>query len=115
MVALQHVGATYLCIYTFGGGYLGAAWATVWSNLLATALVAGYVCAAGLQDRVWGRPSRAALSGWLPYARLAYSSAAMKVRRAALALHMLCCVLGLLQLLCRQACWVSSEGGGGRA
>ena len=77
-MAAQHVGATYLCIYTFRGGYLGAAWATMWSNLLAALLLAGYVRLAGLQARVWGTPSRAALQGWAPFARLAYASAAMK-------------------------------------
>jgi hypothetical protein len=65
IVAAQHIGATHLCIYTFRWGYLGAALATVWSNLLALLMLAGYSWAAGLHGKVWGRPSKAALQvGW---------------------------------------------------
>lgn len=59
LVALQHVGANYFFIYTLGCGYLGTAYASVWSIILATLLVMAYIRAANLQDRVWGKPDRA--------------------------------------------------------
>ncbi|PSC71055.1 MATE efflux family isoform A [Micractinium conductrix] len=78
VVAVQHVAACWLCVHRLGMGYLGAAVASVWSNVLSLALLVGWVAAAGLGERVWGRPSREAFTGWRQFAGLAYASAAMK-------------------------------------
>lgn len=56
-VAVQHVGATWLFIHPLRMGYVGAAWSTVWSSFLATALIAAYVRASGLHRRVWHSPN----------------------------------------------------------
>ncbi|GAB4814513.1 hypothetical protein N2152v2_001559 [Parachlorella kessleri] len=78
LAAAQHLGATYLCVFTFRWGYLGPAVATVWTNALQLLLLAGLVWAAGLAGKVWCRPSWGALKGWGAFGRLAYYSAAMK-------------------------------------
>lgn len=75
LVAVQHVGACYLCIHRLGWGYLGAAAASCWSNLLSVLLLAAYVAASGQGEQVWGRPSRDALRGWREFGGLAYASA----------------------------------------
>lgn len=56
LVVLQHIPATYFLIHTLNFGYIGAAYATVWSSVLATTLVAVYVRAANLHHRVWASP-----------------------------------------------------------
>lgn len=75
LVAAQHVGACYLCIHHWGWGYLGAAAASVWSNLLSVSLLALVVVASGRAESVFGRPSKAAFQGWVEFAGLAYASA----------------------------------------
>ena len=81
LVALQHVAACYLLIHRAGWGYLGAAAASCWSSFLSLGLLAAYVAAAGLGERVWGRPTAEALQGWRTFAGLAYASAG-KLRAA---------------------------------
>ncbi|KAL4857142.1 Protein DETOXIFICATION 15 [Chlorella vulgaris] len=76
LVAAQHVAACWLLVRH--AGYLGAAYASCWSNLLSLALLAAYCAVLGLGEQVWGRWSRDALSGWRQFAGLAYASAAMK-------------------------------------
>lgn len=78
IVAAQHVAACYLLIHRWHWGYLGAAAASVWSNLLSVSLLAACVAAAGKGGDVWGRPSADALRGWRTFSGLAYASAAMK-------------------------------------
>lgn len=75
LVAVQHVAACQLLVHTWGLGFMGAALASCWSNLLSLALLAGYVAAAGLGGCVWGSPSREAFAHWRQFAGLAYSSA----------------------------------------
>ena len=55
LAAAQHVPATHLLIRRFG--YVGAAYASTWSQLLALVLAAAYVRAIGLHPRVWGTPN----------------------------------------------------------
>ncbi|PRW60882.1 MATE efflux family [Chlorella sorokiniana] len=78
LVALQHVGATYVFIHPFKMGYVGAAWATTWSSLLATLLVAAYVRASNLHLRVWATPNGVRFQPWRPYIKLSYSACAMR-------------------------------------
>lgn len=78
LVAAQHVAVCHLLIHRLGLGFLGAAFASAWSNLLSVALLAAWVALAGKGQAVWGRPSREALAGWRQFGRLAYASAAMK-------------------------------------
>ncbi len=75
LVAAQHVAVCYVLIHRLGLGFLGAAFASSWSNLLSVALLAAWVALAGQGQAVWGRPSREALAGWRQFARLAYASA----------------------------------------
>lgn len=53
----QHIPITHFFIHGLGLGYVGAAYATVWSSLLATLLVAAYVRASNLHHRVWATPN----------------------------------------------------------
>lgn len=75
LVAAQHVAVCHLLIHRLGLGFLGAAFASAWSNLLSVALLAAWVALAGKGQAVWGRPSREALAGWRQFGRLAYASA----------------------------------------
>ncbi|KAL4431763.1 hypothetical protein ABPG77_002979 [Micractinium sp. CCAP 211/92] len=77
-VAVQHVGATWLFIHPLRMGYVGAAWSTVWSSFLATALIAAYVRASGLHRRVWHSPNGVVFQPWGPYIKLSYSACAMR-------------------------------------
>ena len=75
VVAVQHVAVCYLLINRTRLGFLGAAVASGWSNLLSVALLAAYVAVAGMGEQVWGRPSREAFARWRQFAGLAYASA----------------------------------------
>lgn len=57
IVAGLHVFANILFIHTLGLGFLGAAYAICLASLNNTLLTAAYVVLAGMQDRVWGRPT----------------------------------------------------------
>ena len=56
-VAALHVGVNYLLVNTLGLGFLGAAWAIGIASFNTTLFTAIWVAVAGMQDRVWGRPT----------------------------------------------------------
>lgn len=53
LAAVQHVAASHLFINTWGFGYMGAAYATVWTSALVMVLLAAYVWATSLSATVW--------------------------------------------------------------
>ena len=57
VVAALHVGVNHLLVNTLGLGFLGAAWAIGIASFNTTLLTALWVAVAGMQDRVWGRPT----------------------------------------------------------
>ncbi len=57
IVAVLHIFINILFIHTLGLGFLGAAYAICLASLNNTLLTAAYVVIAGMQDRVWGRPT----------------------------------------------------------
>ncbi|KAK9806061.1 hypothetical protein WJX73_010332 [Symbiochloris irregularis] len=71
-----HVPITYFAVKWFG--LLGAAWAYNLTSAMMIVFMWSYVGLVGLGPRVWGVPSKNAFQGWGPFARLAYSSCAMK-------------------------------------
>ena len=56
-VAALHVGVNHLLVNTLGLGFLGAAWAIGIASFNTTLFTAMWVAVAGMQDRVWGRPT----------------------------------------------------------
>ena len=56
-VAALHVGVNHLLVNTLGLGFLGAAWAIGIASFNTTLFTAIWVAVAGMQDRVWGRPT----------------------------------------------------------
>ena len=72
LVAAQHVAAARAAVRALGD--LGGAYAAVWSTLLSTLLLAGYVVWARLQERVWDSPPGTPWSPWPPYLRASYGA-----------------------------------------
>ena len=56
-VAALHVGVNHLLVNSLGLGFLGAAWAIGIASFNTTLFTAMWVAVAGMQDRVWGRPT----------------------------------------------------------
>ena len=56
-VAALHVGVNHLLVNTLELGFLGAAWAIGIASFNTTLFTAIWVAVAGMQDRVWGRPT----------------------------------------------------------
>lgn len=56
-VAAAHVGVNQLLVNTLGLGFLGAAWAIGIASFNTTLFTAAWVAIAGMQDRVWGKPT----------------------------------------------------------
>ena len=74
---LVHVPANYLFIYTWGGGYKGAAMAisaVQWVNL---GMVLTYVALTGAASKTWRGFSWAALEGLGEFVKIAFPAATM--------------------------------------
>ncbi|CAL8463544.1 g3078 [Coccomyxa elongata] len=95
IVAVLHIFINIFFIHTLGLGFLGAAYAICLASLNNTLLTAAYIVIAGMQDRVWGRPTWDAFKRWGEFARLAYSSCFMKVAES-WAFGMIVLLAGLL-------------------
>lgn len=74
LVAAQHVLAAHAAVHAVG--FLGGAYAAVWSTLLSTALLACYVRRARLHARVWESPPGTPWAPWPPYLRASYAACA---------------------------------------
>lgn len=72
LVAAQHVLAARVAVHAMG--FLGAAYAAVWSALLSTLLLACYVRRAQLHARVWQSPPGTPWAPWAPYLRTCYAA-----------------------------------------